>query len=280
MNFVAIDFETATAKRDSACALAMVVVEDCKIVAEHYFLIKPPGNNYNYINTGIHGIRAADTYAEPTIAERYGLIFEILNGANVVAHNSAFDISVLKASLGYFGLKVPTPASICCTYRMTGLKLNVCCCNYGIDLVHHEALSDARACAQIYLRLCDSNVTMPTPRKRVSAKNKLIRTPINCDSIDNKETIFYGKSVVITGVFNTYERIQIADAVQILGAIVKSSISKNTDILICGDNCGPAKLAKIAQLREDGIKNIITMNETSFRNALEETIIAQDKYDQ
>ena len=31
MNFVAIDFETATAKRDSACALAMVVIEDCKI---------------------------------------------------------------------------------------------------------------------------------------------------------------------------------------------------------------------------------------------------------
>ncbi len=261
MNFVAIDFETATAKRDSACALAMVVVEDCKIVAEHYFLIKPPGNNYNYINTGIHGIRAADTYTEPTIAERYGLIFDILNGANVVAHNSAFDISVLKASLGYFGLEVPTPASICCTYRMTGLKLNVCCCNYGIDLVHHEALSDARACAQIYLRLCDSNVTMLEPTKSIYTKSKPIRTPINCDLIDDREICFYGKSVVITGLFDAYERIQIADAVKERGAVVRLSISKKTDMLICGYNGGPAKLAKVALLRGDGRKDIQIINE-------------------
>lgn len=268
MNFVAIDFETATSKRDSACALAMVVVESGKIVAEHSFLIKPPHNEYSYMNIGIHGIRAADTHSEMTIAERYQFIFDILNGANVVAHNSSFDISVLKASLGYYGLEMPTPSSVCCTYRMSGYALNVCCRNYGIDLNHHEALSDARACAQIYLKLCEVGITMPTPKKRVYTKNKLIRTPINCDSIDNKKTVFYGKSVVITGVFETYERIQIADAVQILGGVVKSSISKNTDILICGNNCGPAKLAKITQLREDGIKDIQIINEYSLREVL------------
>ncbi len=40
-------------------------------------------------------------------------------------------------------------------YRTKGFKpcaLNVLCGQFGIELNHHEALSDARACAQLYLK--------------------------------------------------------------------------------------------------------------------------------
>ena len=41
MDFVAIDFETANEKRNSACSIGLTVVKNNKIVEEKYFLIKP-----------------------------------------------------------------------------------------------------------------------------------------------------------------------------------------------------------------------------------------------
>ncbi len=44
--FVAIDFETATGTRDSACAVGWVIVEDWKVKDVRNRLIQPPGNDY------------------------------------------------------------------------------------------------------------------------------------------------------------------------------------------------------------------------------------------
>ena len=41
MNFVAMDFETASGKRWSACSLSLVVVRQNQIVDEFYTLINP-----------------------------------------------------------------------------------------------------------------------------------------------------------------------------------------------------------------------------------------------
>ncbi len=41
MNFVSIDFETANAKRNSACSLALTVVRNDQIVDDLYSLINP-----------------------------------------------------------------------------------------------------------------------------------------------------------------------------------------------------------------------------------------------
>ena len=270
MNFVAIDFETATARRDSACSMAMVVVENSIIVAEHYILIQPPYNEYNYINTNIHGLDFRDTINEPTIEGRYQLIYDVLHGANIVAHNASFDMSVLKASLGYHGLDLPIPASINCTYRLTDAKLSVCCSAYNIELNHHNALSDATACAKLFLIL-DALGIKPkpkAPRKPTTKKPSLQREAQIGDAILNKDTIFNGKSILITGKFDNYERSEIADAVQRLGGSVKSSLSKNVDILICGTDCGPAKLAKVMQLKEDGIKDILVVTEDYLNGVL------------
>ena len=46
MTFTAIDFETATGYRDSACAVGIVSVKDSVIINEYYSLIKPPDNYY------------------------------------------------------------------------------------------------------------------------------------------------------------------------------------------------------------------------------------------
>lgn len=50
MEFTAIDFETANASRDSACAIGLVTVKDGRIIDEYYKLIKP---KYIYFNPEI-----------------------------------------------------------------------------------------------------------------------------------------------------------------------------------------------------------------------------------
>lgn len=51
MNFTAIDFETATGKRYSACAVGIITVENGKTIDEYDSLIQPPDNEYSYYNS-------------------------------------------------------------------------------------------------------------------------------------------------------------------------------------------------------------------------------------
>lgn len=160
MNFAAIDFETATGRRNSACAIGIVTVENGEITDQYYRLIRPPGNTYNWMNINVHGIRPEDTAFEPEFHELYPQIKARLANKVVVAHNEVFDRSVLKRTMEYYGLEyeeLNLADRWECTmkiYRKKGFrpyKLNACCERLGIELKHHEALSDAVACAKLYL---------------------------------------------------------------------------------------------------------------------------------
>ena len=57
MNFVALDFETATHERNSACELGICVVENSEIVETKTWLIKPPSFPYfNPHNINVHSL--------------------------------------------------------------------------------------------------------------------------------------------------------------------------------------------------------------------------------
>jgi len=49
-DWVALDFETATGRRASACAVGLVYVRQGRIVGTESFLIQPPGNAYSRFN--------------------------------------------------------------------------------------------------------------------------------------------------------------------------------------------------------------------------------------
>lgn len=55
MNFIAIDFETANEKRDSACSIGLTVVKNNQIIEQKYYLIKPNELRFAPINISIHG---------------------------------------------------------------------------------------------------------------------------------------------------------------------------------------------------------------------------------
>ena len=104
MNFVAIDFETATAYRNSTCAVGIVTVENGKIIDEYSTLIQPPENNYSWHNINVHSITSYDTKKSATFQTLYPEIRKRLKGKTVVAHNESFDRSVLKNTMNLYGL--------------------------------------------------------------------------------------------------------------------------------------------------------------------------------
>ena len=159
-SFTAIDFETATGYQNSACAVGIVMVERGKIIEEFYTLIQPPNNEYWLQNINIHGITPKHTRHSPTFSAIYPEIKKRLSKRVMVAHNESFDRNVLLKTMNHYQLNYSELyltekwECTCKIYRAKGFNpatLNACCRQLGIDLVHHEALSDARAAAKLYL---------------------------------------------------------------------------------------------------------------------------------
>jgi DNA polymerase-3 subunit epsilon len=157
--WIAIDFETASRERASACALGIAVIDGATIIEERSWLIQPPGNYFEPMNTRIHGIDADMVWQEPEFDEVWAEVEPYLREGVLLAHNAPFDISVLRASLSRYEL--PTPAAeYHCTVtmarrvwpRLRNHQLPTVCEHCGIELSHHDAASDAAACARIALR--------------------------------------------------------------------------------------------------------------------------------
>ncbi len=158
MNFVAIDFETATGFHP--CSVGIVTVENGVIVDEFVTLIRPPRNEYNSYTIAVHGIYPKDTLHSKTFLEVFPEIEKRLKNKLVVAHNESFDRNVLSKSMAFneldyeslnIGFRWECTVKI---YKAKGVKptkLSDCCREMKIQLNHHEALSDARACAKLYL---------------------------------------------------------------------------------------------------------------------------------
>jgi DNA polymerase-3 subunit epsilon len=156
MRFAAIDFETANHSRDSACAVGLVVVDGGRIVDRAYELIRPPTSEFAF--THIHGltwqhVRAAPTFAElwPDLKRRIGKV------EYLAAHNAPFDGSVLSSCCQTYRLTAVRHPFVCTVqvarevWNIYPTKLPDVCARLRIPLRHHQADSDAEACARIVM---------------------------------------------------------------------------------------------------------------------------------
>ena len=155
-DFVAIDFETPNYRRDSACAVGLVKVVDGEIVDSAVYLIRPPTREFVF--TYIHGLEWRDVAASPDFGTLWPTIAAFIAGAEfLAAHNASFDKGVLHACCASYGVEAPLQPFRCTmrlsrrTWAIRPTKLSDVCRALGIPLNHHEALSDARACAAIVL---------------------------------------------------------------------------------------------------------------------------------
>lgn len=162
-SFAAIDFETANQHRSSVCSIGVVIVRENEIVDEFYRLIHPTPNFYSHWNVRVHGLTAQDTDSADLFPDVWSLIEPRIGNLPLVAHNSPFDESCLKAVFASYGMPYPNYRFLCTCKASRRLlpqlpdhRLGTVAAFCGFDLTnHHHALADARACAQIALKIID-----------------------------------------------------------------------------------------------------------------------------
>lgn len=160
MDFVAIDFETATSQRSSICSMGICVVENNKVKEVKEILIKPVPFEFNEYNIAIHGITPDMVWNKPTFAQIWQDVKPYLQNKLVVAHNASFDVGALHKTLDGFGIELPSFKYIC-TVKLSqkaypslpSHKLNNLGDALGIDFSHHTACDDAYACAEVLLHI-------------------------------------------------------------------------------------------------------------------------------
>jgi len=255
ISFTAIDFETAVGARNSICQVGIAIVENGKIVKTISKLVQPPENKYSHWNIRVHGITPDMTEDTPFFSEVWNDIKPYIEDRQTVAHNAAFDTDCIYKTLNYYNIPVPNFSSVC-TYQLTRQKLNIACQAYKIDLSsHHDAECDAVACAKLYLKILnnetpDYSIVKEKPKgKHTRLSGDILKQDLSNADPNNP---FYDKKIVITGLFDTLDRIEIAEKLKKRGAKINTSISRRTDYLIKGRNAGYMKLIKVKELQANG----------------------------
>jgi DNA polymerase III subunit epsilon len=168
---VGIDVETACPEHGAVCAIGVAVVHLGRVHRERHWYIDP-GTRFDPRFIQIHGITAAKVAGSPRLLAVWPEITTFIETAVeaaadpqlfaesvrtsppplYVAHNAQFDRTQIEAALGK-----PLPFRLACTVsmsrrafpRLARHNLKTVTDHLRIPLQHHDALSDARACALI-----------------------------------------------------------------------------------------------------------------------------------
>ncbi|MBV7296192.1 hypothetical protein KRX51_09745 [Corynebacterium sp. TAE3-ERU12] len=294
LNFVAFDIETANANNGSICAIGLAVVRDGDITETHSWLCRPPAglDCFESANIGVHGITAEDVADAPSFGERLTQFSQITAGQTVIAHNAAFDFSGLYSACKAAGLNAPERDFACTLWwsRKAGVdtvdkKLPTLAAAAGAPLLqHHDAASDAVACAHIALWLMRSYSTNPTAGPRAFTKElNLNLGHISNDRLDTgarktrphqnpawakvatpdvvpapnpnaaADNPLYGHNITLTGEFMAYTKGQLWEAIADRGATVGKGVTKKTTIVVVGQwKTMTGKEKRARQLQEQG----------------------------
>ncbi len=297
--WVAIDFETATSDRASACALGATVVQEGRLREHRRWYIRPPDNAYDPWNMAIHGIGPADTADAPSFPDLWPEIEAFLDGRPVVAHYAGFDLGVLRAECSAHGItpqEIPYACTVVMGRRMwrglASYSLPWVCDHLGIELLgHHNPGADARACAEIGTRLLaelDAATFADAAERlqvRLGAFGPLdirclakhagkVRASPNPNA--DPEHPLFGVSMVFTGTLSRWTRAEAAALAADRGASCMTAVSKKTDYLVVGIQ-DPSKLRadglsgkmrRAAELAKAGIE-IQILTEMEFERLLD-----------
>lgn len=161
-NFAAIDFETANGQRSSVCSVGVVVVRNGLIANTFYSLIKPEPNYYAWFCQEVHGLTHEDTDNAPVFSDVWHQIESLIEGLPLVAHNSPFDESCLRAVFRVYQMDYPDYEFHCTCHASRQhfgqllpnhqLHTVAAACGYQLEH-HHHALADAEACARIAMEI-------------------------------------------------------------------------------------------------------------------------------
>ncbi|MEP2891969.1 exonuclease domain-containing protein [Tateyamaria sp.] len=241
MDFVALDVETANADYSSICQIGIVEFSDRKIVGSWSTLVDPI-SYFDPYNTSIHGIDASAVVGAPTYSKLFPELSERLH-RRLVLHHGHFDYTAFKRCYDRFSL-----SEIECDwldntkvvrrtwdeFQNSGYGLKNLCTHFGIELSHHDALSDATAAGEVFLKAMLATNTTPSdwlPKVRLRVNHGDTKNDIRRDG--EIDAPFFGETIVFTGSL-TVERKTAADVAQKLGFDVAAGVTKKTTYLCVG----------------------------------------------
>lgn len=263
MDFITIDFETATRKRESACEIGLTFVKNSQITETVSWLIKPVNNEFEIFNTLIHGIKPEHVANSPEFNVIWKDIEPLIRNQLLIAHNASFDFSVLRRSLDLYQLPHPNLTYLC-SYLMSkniwhslpAYDLKTLCKINNIKLVHHKAADDSLATAKLCLTAFDqfkvkeekdfrNKLALKTGRIYSTGYSPCIKanTKKNIGSSlsdnlafaeENPESIFYNKKVVFTGTLSSMQRATAERYITDIGGFVQKGVTLETNFLIVG----------------------------------------------
>ena len=267
INFVALDFETATSRRASACEVGLTFVEAGEIKLSDSWFIQPPLNMFDDMSISIHGIKPSDTANAPSFAEQWDKLSACLKGKTVVAHYAPFDMGVIREECQSNRLPYPNFRFVCsCALSrfvvpgMYSYSLEPLCHHFGIETdIYHRAYDDSKMAAKLMLTLCEKakvdsiDELLEKYRYRYGSFEADLYKPFhrirdysnkpNLDQFDREyqadeadfddENPFYDKEVVFTGTLYR-SRQEMMQMLLDIGGRTKDSVTKSTDYLVVG----------------------------------------------
>lgn len=164
---ICFDVETPNSRNHRMSAIGIAVVQDGEIIRDFYTLVNPE-TSFDAFNIQLTGIDPDKVRSKPTFPVLWELIAPWMDSGVLVAHNAAFDMSVLAKCLRDYDIPFKPRVSYACTCQMgrrllPGMpnhRLNTLCDALGFELDHHNALSDARACAMLLLHYQKMGATL------------------------------------------------------------------------------------------------------------------------
>lgn len=138
----------------------------------------------------------------------------------------------------------------------------------SIDQLSQATLDELVAINEIGPRIAESVLSFFALEPNQITIERLKQEGLNFEVIQKdqaqKKQLFEGKSIVVSGVFSNFSRSELKQLIEELGGKNVSSISSKTDLLIAGDQMGPAKKKKAEAL------NIPMLSEIDLENKLKE----------
>lgn len=137
-----------------------------------------------------------------------------------------------------------------------------------MENIQNATYEDFIAVDEIGDKMADALVQYFSDEKIISMLHQLSDLGVNMTykgrqpNDASKDTIFSGKTVVLTGKLEYFTRKEAKEQIETLGGKVTGSVSKNTDIVIAGEAAG----SKYEQARK---LNITIWNEEQLKEALE-----------
>ena len=251
MYFVAVDVETANPNMASICQVGVAVFENGQHVDSWTTLVDPE-DEFHPITSSIHGIDEEDVRGAPKWPEVWLKLHEMFHGNVVVCHGH-FDRVATRQACEKYGL-----AEFQCTWLDTakvarrtwdkdvleyGYGMESIADYLGIEFLHHDAMEDARAAGIALCHACEHTGHsiedwLAIVDRPIGRKPRDRTTPTRMQ--DSPVGHLFGEFVVFCDKMVT-DHSEAMNVAALAGCNVRSSITKNTTILVVSDKAAVVK---------------------------------------